>query len=72
MGVVRLALSARKDLEDIRDWLSRGSPEQAARYLQSLADTFERVADMPMMGRSRSDIRPPAALVRPWRLHDLL
>ena len=57
MGDVDLAASARRDLEDIEDWIARDSPSRALWFIEGLADALDRLADMPLLGRARPEIR---------------
>lgn len=58
MTAVDLTPTARRDLEGIEAWVSRGDPERAARFLEDLLDILERLASRPLSGRPRHDIRP--------------
>jgi toxin ParE1/3/4 len=49
--------SARWDLMDLRDYISLDSPEIARRFISSLFDTVEHLADFPLSGRIVPELR---------------
>lgn len=52
--------SARGQLSDLYVWLAKesGSPEQANNYISAILDYCDALADFPMVGSARSDLRP--------------
>lgn len=58
MGDVDLAASAKRDLEEIEDWMAQHNPAPAVSFIESLAHTLDGLANMPLMGRARPEIRP--------------
>ena len=58
MGDVDLAASARRDLEEIEAWMAQHNPSRTVTFIESLADALDGLADMPLMGRARPEIRP--------------
>lgn len=59
----RLGAAAGDDLEDIlRFTRRRWSAQQASDYLDGIEATFERLADMPLAARERSEFRPPVRI----------
>ena len=58
MGDVDLSASARRDLEGIEKWMARHSPSRTVSFIESLAAALDVLADMPLMGRARPEIRP--------------
>lgn len=49
------APSAIRDLEDIRDYISRDNPEAADRLAGELREAMGLLADFPLMGRTMID-----------------
>ncbi len=49
--------SARWDLMDLRDYISLDSPEIARRFVSSLFDAVEHLADFPLSGRIVPELR---------------
>ena len=57
MGDVELAASAKRDLEEIEDWLAQSSPFRAVSFIDGLALALDGLADMPLLGRARPEVR---------------
>jgi toxin ParE1/3/4 len=57
---------AEADLEHIGDYIAQDSARQAEKFLDRLAKEFERLADMPRMGRSRPELTTETRLL-PFR-----
>jgi toxin ParE1/3/4 len=51
------APSARWDLMDLKDYISLDSPEIARRFISSLFDAVEHLADFPLSGRIVPELR---------------
>ena len=51
---------AERHLIDLYDWIAResGFPDRAEAYVSALMDRCDALADFPMVGRARDDIRP--------------
>lgn len=49
---------AEQDLEEIQDHIAAHSPRAAARLIDAIERRCQRLAQMPMVGRDRSDLRP--------------
>ena len=51
---------AQRDLTDLYDWIAHesGFPDRAEAYVTALMDRCDALADFPMVGRARDDIRP--------------
>jgi len=54
------------DLEDISAFLADKSIEVAERFLDACRADFQRLADMPGMGRLREFSNPKAVSIRSW------
>lgn len=54
----RLALQAQIDLDDIWVFIAEDSVEAADRFHDLLLTKFLVIAEQPMIGRSREDLRP--------------
>jgi len=56
---VILTPEAEDQLQQIHDYIvSKGFPENAARYVNRLMDALERIATAPFQGTRRNDIGP--------------
>jgi len=49
---------ARADLFDIAGYISENNPSAADRLLTRFSERFEQLAERPLLGRPRFDIRP--------------
>jgi len=51
---------AQRHLTDLYDWIAHesGFPDRAEAYVTALMDRCDALADFPMVGRARDDIRP--------------
>ena len=58
MGDADLAASGKRDLEEFEDWMAQHNPARVASFIESLARMLDSLADMPLMGRARPEIRP--------------
>jgi len=56
----RLSLQARADLDNIWDYIVRatGNVGAADRQIDAIVRRFDLIADWPMLGRARDDLRP--------------
>jgi plasmid stabilization system protein ParE len=54
----RFAHQATADLEGIAGYLGQRSPRAAERVLDTLLETFERLAENPRMGMNRDGLHP--------------
>lgn len=52
----RLARAAERDLQEIKDYVARGSIDAAARVLDRLGRAFLDLAEMPGLGHRREDL----------------
>lgn len=50
--------NTRRDLEDIRKWIARGSPASARRLIQQFLAQFQMICRQPLIGESCDDLRP--------------
>ena len=57
MSIFRLADAARRDLEDIWDYIAEDNPSAADAFIAFLVDKFQLLAGEPEIGRERSEIR---------------
>ena len=55
---VTLSAQARQDLKDIKDYIAQDSLDQAASFLRSIGERFQKLADFPGMGRSYDELFP--------------
>ena len=63
MSRYQLTRKARQDLDAIWEYIAADSIHAADRIVDALAETFERLASFPLMGRVRPDIaNPPVRL----------
>ena len=54
----RFSHRAKADLQGIADYLGERSPQAADRVLDTLLETFERLAENPWMGMNCDDLHP--------------
>ena len=56
----RASPRAERHLIDLYDWIAHesGFPDRAEAYVTALMDRCDALADFPMVGRARDDIRP--------------
>jgi addiction module RelE/StbE family toxin len=71
--VTRLRWSPRAvdDLEAIREYIARDSPQYASLVVQRLVNSVERLTDFPEVGRMVAEVGVPELrelIVRPFRL----
>jgi hypothetical protein len=50
-----LSSEAKADLRDIRDYIARGNPNRAVSFVEELIERLQRLAERPLMGRSRDE-----------------
>lgn len=61
---VNYSLSAERHLRDLYDWIAAASTRDiAARFVASIMDRCDRLADFPMVGTARDDTDPASG---PW------
>lgn len=68
---VIFAPSARRDVENIVQYIAEDSPERAAEYGRFLADSVRRLGEFPLMGRTIRDTDLPGyreIIVRAYRV----
>jgi toxin ParE1/3/4 len=58
MGRYTLLRRAQSDLRDIRDFILRDNPARAVSFVDELLDRSQLLADNPLMGRARTNLRP--------------
>lgn len=58
MKQVRIAASARRDLDGIWLFIAEDNPKAADRFHDLLHSKFVALAKQPLMGRARDDLRP--------------
>lgn len=56
MSRFRVAPRAAADLRHIRKRIAEDNPPRAASYLEELSEHFRRLAEMPLIGRSRPEL----------------
>lgn len=52
MAKYRLAAIARRDLEDIWDYIAKDSAVEATTYVELIISKFQKLAETPKMGRT--------------------
>jgi len=60
--------AAVEDLEELAVWLGNESPAAAGRFLENCRKEFDRLAEMPHLGRLRQFTNPRAAGIRSWAI----
>lgn len=58
MSLVRFALQAAQDLEEIEGYISGDNPDAAARLIQKIREKCAFLSIHPGVGADRSDLRP--------------
>ena len=58
MKTIEIAPQARADLDEIRRWIAKDNASAAVDYLDGIRSILRRLADWPMSGLSREEIRP--------------
>ena len=58
MNTYRLSHQAVSDLEEIRNYIAKQRPAAAERVLDGLHEGFQLLAENPLMGALREDLRP--------------
>lgn len=53
-----LSAQARQDLKDIKNYIARDSLDRAEEFVRSIAERFQKLADLPGMGRSYEELAP--------------
>ena len=69
MSQYGLTAAAQRDLGDIVDYLAVENPEAARRLVDQLLEAFQRLAEMPGMGRSQERRQPN---LRSWTVGSYL
>ena len=52
-----LAPDAQEDIKEIADYVTRQSPQNAAKVVRKLYEQFDRLADFPGLGHTREELR---------------
>lgn len=57
---VEFSPSAQQQLSDLYHWITdrSGFPDRSADYISAIIDFCENLANFPMVGRARDDLRP--------------
>jgi toxin ParE1/3/4 len=53
-----LSVQARRDLDDIFDYIWQDNPPAATRQIHRIRRTIELLASQPLLGEKRDDLRP--------------
>jgi toxin ParE1/3/4 len=53
-----LSAEAEADLEEIGDYIARENPVRAVSFIDEIEATCQKLAEQPLMGRSRDELRP--------------
>lgn len=56
MSRFRVLSRAQADLKDIREWIEQDNPPRAASFVAELVEHFGRLAEQPLIGRSRQEM----------------
>ncbi len=56
MGIYFVSPQAAQDLQDIHDYLFTKNPDTANKFLDTIAQKFEMLANFPKMGRKRDEL----------------
>jgi toxin ParE1/3/4 len=56
------------DLEELAIWIGNDSPAVAGRFLENCQKEFDRLAEMPHLGRLRQFANSRAAGIRTWAI----
>jgi toxin ParE1/3/4 len=54
----RFSPQSQRDLNDIGDYIAKDSPQNAARFVARLEQHCELIAQQPLIGRIRDEVRP--------------
>lgn len=65
-GVFYLSLQARRDVEEIEEYLATASLDAAIRFQGCMWETLGRLAESPLIGRERQSRSSVTAGVRMW------
>jgi toxin ParE1/3/4 len=57
MAQLRFSSTAQRDLTSIADYIAQGSPHHAARFILRLEEHCQLLANRPLMGRARDEVR---------------
>ena len=58
MRTLEYRRQAERDLDGIKDYIARDNPRRALSFIRELRRVCERLADNPLMGRARPELRP--------------
>ncbi|MDJ0799609.1 MAG: type II toxin-antitoxin system RelE/ParE family toxin [Calothrix sp. MO_167.B12] len=58
MGIYFVSTQTTQDLQEIHDYLFAKNPDTANKFLDVIAQKFERLANFPNMGRRRDELSP--------------
>jgi toxin ParE1/3/4 len=58
MARLTITATARADLHEIRDSITKDKPEAARRFVRRLREQARALSETPGMGRRRRDLRP--------------
>jgi toxin ParE1/3/4 len=61
---------ARRDLNEIADYISQDSVEAGRRFYAAAQEAFQQLVDMPGIGRVREVQNPQMIGVRSWSIHE--
>src|SRR5947209_1858440 len=56
MRAIQVSLQARRDLEEIEEYISKDNPDAASRWLSTLREKCLLLSEQPGIGRNRSDL----------------
>ena len=66
--VVHVRPRARRDIDDIADYLARQRTDAGRRFYDAAQRTFRRLASMPLVGVPRTFENSPITDLRSWRI----
>jgi toxin ParE1/3/4 len=64
MARLRFSNKAQRDLTGIADYIAQDSPHHAARFILRLEEHCRLLANRPLIGRTRDEVRPGLRSVR--------
>ena len=67
-GTIVVQPAAEQDLDEHADYLAESSFETAVRFSRAVAETFQQIASLPMMGSPRRFRNPALVGLRMWRV----
>jgi plasmid stabilization system protein ParE len=67
-----LSYTAEQDIDEIITFIAQESPSSAKKFLDSLFESMERLADFPELGHLREDLTDKPVKFWPFKWHYLI